>query len=122
MRFEEGKQHSPLAPPPSPGYTKGGGWGRGGLFLTGDERRWLEKHGMKATEEGALDILERIQAWDAEIARRISTLCVNVQSLPKAGSTEPSQRSWLSPDWWTTSMSSAAPRVPETFHVKRSKS
>jgi len=77
-----GKRTFPLAPPPAPGYAKGGGGvaevthfhdHEDGSYLeaelTNEERAWLTAHDMPFPTEGRTTVLRQVQRWDAEIAQ-----------------------------------------------------
>lgn len=72
QQFRFGEEHAPLAPPPSGGYTEGGGGVAGAmtaartrLHLSREELLYVERLGL---ETNVLTILERLQAWDAKVA------------------------------------------------------
>lgn len=128
--YEEGFDHAPLAPPPSGGYIMGGGGGKGGTswvpkapraeLLSNEERRWLARHDLVSRETSNLEVLERIQRWDAEIVIRLSRQ-PRMRWLPRpSGPPGPSTSLLFSADWWTKSMTSSAPRAPSSKPASRS--
>lgn len=100
-----GKATFPLAPPPPGGYNEGGGGVAGvsrrldhthyhasGEFfdpqLSDPERRWLTEHGLDLSVDNRVEILRRIQSWDAEVAERLSRLRKHVVSERSSGGRE----------------------------------
>lgn len=82
-----GKAVFPLAPPLPRGYNEGGGgvagvpdvdWLDDGALiepnLTNAERAWLDSHDMPFGTANRVEVLRRIQRWDAEVAIRLSRL------------------------------------------------
>jgi len=121
--FEFGTEHSPLAPPPSGGYTKGGGGVAGAgtaertaLHLSRDELLWLDTYGV---ETNRLFVLERVQAWDALITRTLHGLGVHALKRPKKVSMQQSELWSESTKWSAKGLKTRRRSQPSTSKSSR---